>query len=98
VGYRHIDCASVYGNEKVVGEGLKDFIAQVRGQCMLSLHMLLMPPASHSCLTFAVLSSENVLIYMPALPFSGLQGKRSELFIVSKVWNDAHRPEAVRWG
>lgn len=31
VGYRHIDCATIYGNEKTVGEGLKDFIAEVSG-------------------------------------------------------------------
>lgn len=51
LGYRHIDCATIYGNEKTVGEGLKDFIAE---------------------------------------------GRRDELFIVSKVWQDAHRPEALR--
>lgn len=51
VGYRHIDCATVYGNQALVGEGLKDFLAQ---------------------------------------------GRRGELFITGKVWNDAHRPEAVR--
>ncbi|KAI3430761.1 hypothetical protein D9Q98_009173 [Chlorella vulgaris] len=51
VGYRHIDCAKVYANEKLVGEGLHDFLAQ---------------------------------------------GRRSEVFITSKVWNDAHRPAAVR--
>jgi diketogulonate reductase-like aldo/keto reductase len=27
IGYRHIDCARIYGNEDVVGEGLKDFLA-----------------------------------------------------------------------
>ncbi|PSC71722.1 Alcohol dehydrogenase [NADP(+)] [Micractinium conductrix] len=51
IGYRHIDCASVYANEAVVGEGLKDFIAA---------------------------------------------GGRAELFITSKVWNDAHRPAELR--
>ena len=27
-GYRHIDCASIYGNEDVVGQGLREFIQQ----------------------------------------------------------------------
>ena len=26
------------------------------------------------------------------------QGKRQRLFITSKVWNDAHKPDAVRCG
>lgn len=50
-GYRHIDCASFYGNEETIGEGMAEFI-------------------SH--------------------------GHRSELFITSKIWNDAHRPKLVR--
>lgn len=50
-GYRHIDCASFYANEKTIGEGMADFISQ---------------------------------------------GHRSELFITSKIWNDAHRPKLVR--
>ena len=25
------------------------------------------------------------------------QGRREELFIVSKVWNDEHQPDKVRW-
>ncbi|KAI8476704.1 MAG: NADP-dependent oxidoreductase domain-containing protein [Monoraphidium minutum] len=51
LGYRHIDCASFYANQAVIGEGLKDFIAA---------------------------------------------GRRDELFITSKVWQDEHRPEAAR--
>ena len=50
-GYRHFDAALTYKNEKIVGEGLRDFIAK--------------------------------------------EG-RDKLFITSKVWNDAHRSEAVR--
>lgn len=48
LGYAHIDCASVYGNEKEVGEALEAVVAK-RG--------------------------------------------REAVFVTSKVWNDAHRPE-----
>lgn len=50
-GYRHFDCATVYDNQELVGEGLKQFIAR---------------------------------------------GRRNELFITSKVWNDDHHPSHVR--
>lgn len=48
VGYSHIDCAHVYGNESEVGEGI---IASGK--------------------------------------------KREDLFIVSKLWNNSHKPERV---
>lgn len=50
-GYRQVDCASFYGNETTIGEGLQDFIKE--------------------------------------------EG-REQLFVTSKVWNDAHRPHLVR--
>lgn len=52
LGYRHIDCASVYGNEKEIGQALHDAVAE--GDI-----------------------------------------KREELFVTSKLWNDAHAPEDV---
>ena len=52
-GYRHIDCASVYGNEKIIGE------------------------------VFEELFRDNVV-------------KREDLWITSKLWNDAHSPKAAR--
>ena len=52
IGYRHIDCARIYGNEDAVGQGLKEYLE----------------------------SSPDA---------------RSSLWITSKVWNDAHRPEEV---
>ena len=51
VGYRHFDCASVYGNEKEVGRSLQQIVS------------------------------------------GGVS--RDELWINSKVWNDAHAPEKV---
>lgn len=53
VGYRHIDCAAIYGNEAEVGRALQD-----------------------------------------ALPEAQL--RREDLWITSKLWNDAHAPERVR--
>lgn len=53
VGYRHIDCAHIYGNEEEVGEALKE-----------------------------VFDEGHI--------------KRSEVFITSKLWNDAHREEDVK--
>jgi alcohol dehydrogenase (NADP+) len=51
-GYRHIDCASIYQNEKEVGQGIADAI-------------------------------EGGLV------------KRKDLFVTSKLWNNAHRREDV---
>lgn len=53
VGYRHIDCAYIYGNENEVGEALKE-----------------------------VFEEGNI--------------KRNEVFITSKLWNNAHRQEDVK--
>lgn len=53
LGYRHIDCAHVYGNEAEIGQALHD--AVVEGDV-----------------------------------------KRQELFVTSKLWNDAHAREDVR--
>lgn len=52
-GYRHLDCAAIYQNEREVGQGISDALAE------------------------------------------GLV-KRDELFVTSKLWNNAHRFEDVR--
>ena len=52
VGYRHIDCAAVYGNEKEVGAALQE-------------------------------------------GFSEFNIKREDVWITSKLWNTAHKPEDV---
>jgi len=52
-GYRHLDCAAIYQNEREVGQGIADALV------------------------------------------AGLV-KRSELFVTSKLWNNAHRFEDVR--
>ena len=52
-GYRHLDCAAIYLNEREVGQGIADAMAE------------------------------------------GLV-KRQELFVTSKLWNNAHRFEDVR--
>ena len=52
-GYRHIDCAAIYQNEREVGQGISDALAE------------------------------------------GLV-KRDQLFVTSKLWNNAHRLEDVK--
>jgi alcohol dehydrogenase (NADP+) len=52
-GYRHLDCAAIYQNEREVGQGITDALAE------------------------------------------GLV-KREDLFVTSKLWNNAHRLEDVR--
>ncbi len=52
-GYRHLDCASVYGNEALVGEAIAPWLKE------------------HG---------------------------RDSLFLTTKVWNNAHRPELARCG
>ena len=52
VGYRHIDCAHIYGNEAEIGEAFAEV-------------------------------------------FAG-QVQRKDLWITSKLWNNAHKPERVR--
>ena len=52
-GYRHLDCAAIYQNEREVGQGIADALAE------------------------------------------GMV-KRSDLFVTSKLWNNAHRFEDVR--
>ena len=39
-GYRHIDCAAVYGNEKEIGEALKSCIGSTVGKS-LRLYLIL---------------------------------------------------------
>ena len=51
-GYRHLDCAPVYGNEALVGDAIQPWLKE------------------HG---------------------------RDSLFLTSKVWNDAHRPQLLRW-
>ncbi|KDD74976.1 aldo/keto reductase [Helicosporidium sp. ATCC 50920] len=52
-GYRLVDCAAVYANERTVGEGIRAWLAA--------------------------------------------GGRREELFVIGKIWNDAHRPaEAIQ--
>jgi alcohol dehydrogenase (NADP+) len=53
VGYRHVDCAFIYGNEDVIGQALSDALAQ------------------------------KIV-------------RREELFVTSKLWNDAHEKAGVR--
>ncbi len=55
IGYRHIDCALIYGNEPEIGKAITELI------------------------------EEGVV-------------SRDELWITSKLWNDAHAPEDVRGG
>ncbi|MDR1023336.1 MAG: aldo/keto reductase [Prevotellaceae bacterium] len=53
IGYRHVDCAFIYGNEDIIGQAFSDAFAQ------------------------------KIV-------------RREELFVTSKLWNDAHEKDSVR--
>lgn len=53
IGYRHLDCAAIYGNESEVGEGIEE------------------------CIQNGILT-------------------REELWVTSKLWNDAHQESAAQ--
>jgi len=53
IGYRHVDCAAIYGNEPEVGRALAD-------------------------------------------AFQAKDVKREDLWVTSKLWNDAHHPDQLR--
>jgi diketogulonate reductase-like aldo/keto reductase len=82
LGYRHLDCASFYDNQAVVGEGIRAFLA--------------LPPAEQraaegegaepSALERATRSAADARASASA-PVS-----RADLFVTTKIWNTEHRP------
>ena len=80
IGYRHIDCAHVYGNEKEVGEALRYGLETLKVG-ILNQNYVIFKSNKHL---------KKNLIYLVQF-----QIPREELFITSKLWNTFHQPEDV---
>lgn len=82
LGYRHLDCASFYGNQKVVGEGIRAFLALPASEQRAAPGSAVEP----SALERATLSAQEAE-RRAASPIT-----RADLFITTKIWNTEHRP------
>ncbi|CAI0427296.1 unnamed protein product [Linum tenue] len=95
VGYRHIDCARVYNNEKEVRRYISSSDSVKHFKCYLSSGV----EAFHVILSIALHCIVAIFLSRIGEVFKKLfeEGvvKREELFITSKLWCNAHDPEDV---
>jgi diketogulonate reductase-like aldo/keto reductase len=82
LGYRHLDCASFYGNQQVVGEAIRTFLALPAAEQRAPAALAAEP----SALERATLSAQEAE-RRAASPVT-----RADLFITTKIWNTEHRP------
>lgn len=84
-GYRHIDCAAVYGNEKEVGAGtflkVSTFAFQWKAPASFFDAQLALPT--------------YFLLGLKAAFDKGV--KREDVFVTSKLWNTMHHPDDVKY-
>lgn len=84
-GYRHIDCAAIYGNEAEIGEALQETLGpgKVKHLCYTTLQTLRF--FTHNPHT---LTKQYLTFVLQSL-------RREDVFITSKLWNTKHQPEDV---
>jgi len=80
LGYRHLDCASFYGNQVAVGEGLRAFLA------MSAEEQRLEGGADPSALERQTVSAAE------ASRRAATPAARADVFVTTKIWNTEHRP------